>query len=613
MAIRGVTPLTFRAFSVCDAVDATNVSPGAMSSLKDLVSNPANQSQFVPRPASTQLSNFAGFTAPAQGEALIVIGTRAYGLIASGRFAGKSEPFCYDLVGGAFITIAGVTAANCPASQATSGDWTPPTLAMIANRLIITHPGYAGVSQLIGWIDLRNFTASTWTGTTATGSPTITATSVNPLISGAQVGDLVTGVGIAANSYIVSMTTTSITLSQNCTANGTPTLTVASGTTAAPLYGAGNTNGTGLVALPTAVCNFNNRAYFAVNNGVQFSDSLIPTQITNASQALTLGDNVAVNALGGLPLSNQVVGGVLQSLIAFKGDNGYWQITGDQATTDLKTNFVNGSVGTMAPNSLCGTPEGLAYIAPDGLRIIGLDGKSSDPIGANGAGVSLPFQYAVGPSRICAAYNEGMIRVSVQNGYKNGQPTEEYWFDMSQKTWTGPHSFPAGLIEAYAAQSRAFVLFATGVTGKLWQSTTSPSAASTYTENGVALSFQWTTSLLPDNQSGNANQVVQSALGLSMPSGQVLTIAVNDEAGNALDTLSINGNVLANNLWGAFNWGAGTWGPPLTPYQEYTLKWHQPLVFKQATVSVTGPSVGGFVIGNLYAQVQTLRYQGAHG
>jgi hypothetical protein len=74
-------------------------------------------------------------------------------------------------------------------------------------------------------------------------------------------------------------------------------LTVTSGTTAAPLYGAGNTNTNGLAALPKAVAQFNGRAYYAVANGLQFTDSLKPWQITNATQALTLGDDQAVTCM----------------------------------------------------------------------------------------------------------------------------------------------------------------------------------------------------------------------------------------------------------------------------------------------------------------------------
>lgn len=612
MPLRKAQPFTFRAFGVCDAVDGSNAPQGAMSQLANLVPNPTTKRQFVPRPAATQVTNFSGFTTPAQGEALLVVGTRAYGMIASARFAGKSEPFCYDLVNGVFVSIGNVTSANCPTSTATTGDWTPPTICMIGSRIAITHPGYDGVTNFVGWIDLRNFTTNTVVGDTNSNT-TITNVHASPITAGVMVGDAISGAGIPANTYVTAMTATTITISNAATVS-TPntTFTITSGTTGAPIYGAGQTNGQPLAAVPVAVAQFNGRAYYAVNNGVQFSDALSPQQITNATQQLTLGDNTAVNALGGLPLANQVVGGTLQALIAFKQDSVYYQITGDPATNNLAANAVNGSVGTLAPNTICGTPFGLAYIAPDGLRIIGLDGKSSDPIGTDGDGVSVPFLYAVNPTRMCMAYDQNLLRVSVQNGFKNGQPVEEYWYDLTQKMWTGPHSFPASLIEAYHNGVNDFVLFASGINAKLWQSKTQPSATATYTENGAALSWVWKTTLMPDNEQASANQVVQTALGLVIPAAQTMTIMALDEQGATLDTITLTSTSVSGSIWGSFNWGSGVWGGAVIAYQEYTIPWHNALVFKQMAISINGPSIANFAIGNLYTKIQPTGYLGAH-
>lgn len=611
MGIRGGIPLTFKARGLSDNVDSTNAFPGAMSILKDLVPSPRTQQQFVPRPASTQLTNFTGFTTPGFVSALFVVGNRAYGMIASGRNAGKDEPFCYDYDAGAFVTIANVTSANCPTSPATSGDWTPPTMSMIGSRIMITHPGFTGVPNYIGWIDMRGFTSNTGTGDTHSNT-TVDNLSANPLtVLGWQVGDKIAGTGIPADTYIVSMTATAVTLSQAATATAAGVaLTVTSGTFAAPTYGAGNTNTNGLAAVPVAVEQFNGRAYYAVNNGVQFSDALNPTQITNATQALTLGDNQAVTALAGLPLSNQVVGGVLQSLIAFKADDLYYQITGDPATNNLSANAVSGSVGTLAPNTVVSTSKGLAYIAPDGLRFIGLDGKCSDPVGANGDGVSVPFIFAVNPSRMCAATNQSVLRISVQNGDVNGQPVQEYWFDLRLGIWTGPHSFPASLIQGDHDGTNAFILVASGINAKLWHSTVTPDANSTYTENSVAMSWIWQTSLLPDNDRNEGNQVVESNLGVTMPATQALNILALDELGEQLGLVSLSGSGMTGTIWGSFTWGAAPWGSSITPYRQYTLAWPNPLVFKQAFIRVTGASQSNFALGNFYCKYQVLGYQG---
>jgi hypothetical protein len=82
-------------------------SPARCCSLKDLIPNPSTRGQFVPRPASTQLTNFAGFTTPAQGEALIVIGTRAYGMIASAASPARASRSATTWPMPAFVAIAG--------------------------------------------------------------------------------------------------------------------------------------------------------------------------------------------------------------------------------------------------------------------------------------------------------------------------------------------------------------------------------------------------------------------------------------------------------------------------------------------------------------------------
>lgn len=611
MPIPNRTPLTFRPTGVCDAIDGSNAGPGSMAVLTNLVPNPRTRSQFVPRPAAVQTSNFAGFNTPAGGEALVVIGHRAYGMIASSRFPGKSEPFCYDLVLGAFVAISGATAANCPTSLATTGDITPPTMAMIADRVVITHPGYDGVTTFVGWIDTRSFTSIGITGSTHSNT-TVDTLSSNPITSGWQVGDTITGAGIPAGTTITALTAASVTLSQAATATAAGVaLTVTSGTMAAPTYGAGQTNGNKLIAVPKSVANFNGRAYYATKNSVQLSDALLPLQITNASQALVLGDDQDVTALKNLPLSNMITGGVLASLIAFKHGDLYYQITGDPATNNLAANAVDGSVGTEAPNTVVATPKGLAYIAPDGLRIIGLDAKCSDPIGNNGSGVNVPFQEAVSASRMCAAYESSVYRVAVQNGAANGQPVEDYWYDMNLGVWTGPHTFPPSLVASYHSDTTDFVMFANGVPGKLWSAKVMPDAVATYTENGAAMSWVWRTSLLPDNEAGAANQVIETALGLTMPTTQAITVTAFDETGATLAYVPLSGTGDPGTIWNSFTWGGAPWGGAIAAYRQYAVNWPNPVVFKQASVQVNGQSASGFVIGNLYAPYQVLGYMGA--
>jgi hypothetical protein len=111
---------------------------------------------------------------------------------------------------------------------------------------------------------------------------------------GWAVGDAVTGAGIPANTYIVSMTAAGVTLSQAATATRRGVaITVTSGTTRRAALRGREHQHQRPGALPPGVSQFNGRAWYAVRNGLQFTDSLSPWQITNATQALTLGDDTA--------------------------------------------------------------------------------------------------------------------------------------------------------------------------------------------------------------------------------------------------------------------------------------------------------------------------------
>ncbi len=619
MALRKAESITVRPAGLTDAVDGTNAMPGGMAVLQDLIPDPSTSNQFVCRPASVQLSNFSGFATPAQGEALLILGTKAYGFIASARFAGKSEPFVYDLILGTFETIANVTAANCPTTQLTTGDWIPPTVTSISSRIVFTHPGYDGVTYFIGWLDVSGFTSTGVTGATHT-STLVDGLSSNVItVNGWQVGQRITGAGIPANTFIQSIAANglSITLSQAATATAAGVaLTVAGGTATAPIYGAGNTSPIALTSRPNTAGQFNSRAYYGVLNAVVLSDALKPTQVSgdgaNFFPVFTLGDNDIVTALVGLPLTNQVSGGTTQSLIAFKGAGPFFQITGDPAITNnpLVTSKVNGSVGTLAPSTICGTPTGLSYIAPDGLRELTLQGVCSDPIGADGDGVNVPFINAVNPSRMCAAFNGNVLRVSVQNGAENGQPFQEFWYHKKLKKWTGPHSFPASLIQPYTAGSggNTFVLFAQGINAKLWQSQVTPTANSGYTENGVAMSFAWQTVILPDNAKMAGNSMVEASLAVAMPSSENLSILAQDEEGNQLNQIGLSGNNAGGSIWDSFTWGSAVWGSANAPFEQKPLYWTTPLVFKQMSVRITGQSMPQFEIGNLYLKYQILGY-----
>lgn len=603
MALRNSQPITFRPKGLSDAVDATNAFAGAMQSLANLI--PANDTSdcWVPRPAAIKISSFGGFTTPGFVSSSLVVGNIEYGMIASGLNAGKDQPFAYNLATGAFETVTGITAANTPTSPATSGAWTPPIMAVVGTRVMVTHPGFAGGAIKIGWFDISGFTASISATTNAT---TTLTSATNMLQAGVQPGQVITKADVPAGTTVVSVAANglSLVMSAAATASTTSTTGFAGGTASSPLWAAGDTNINSLPSVPVSVAGFNGRAYYAVNNGVVFSDSLQPTNVTNATQALVFANGLAVTALGALPLSSPITGGVVQSIIAFQGVSAMQQITGDQATSNLSVNLMNVATGTLAPLSITPTNFGLAFVSPDGLRAVTFTGTVTDPIGNQGTGVAIPFIYAVQPSRICAAATADTLRISVQNGYLVTQPFQEYWFDITRKVWCGPHTFPASLIQPW---QNTFVEHPVGVTGTIWRSDTVPTSTTTYTENAVALSFAYQTSLMPDNQEMAENSMVETAIMAALPSGYNLTISAFDESSTALDVVSL---MIAGTttIWDAFNWGAAPWTGNLGAMRQYRIGWHLPLVFKQASLSMTGMSSAGVKLGNNYFKIEKLGY-----
>ena len=690
MSLRKLQPLTFQSKGLSDSLDGTNTFPGAMQSLVNLVQSPGGSGSYVCRAASELQSSFPGFNAPTGITALSVQGTRIYGLVSTGRFPGHDEPFCFDMLGQAFVPISNVTAANTPVTQPTSGDWIPPTIyAVTNNRIIVTHPGFPGglTGVYFGWFDVGGFTLTSLKGDTTSGSNVITSIndgfSSAPIIDGVQPGQAISGAGIPAGATVVSVANGTFDLASTCTTNGTVNvtavgnltgvlvgmlvsgpqfaagtyvaalpggsavtlsvaalgsatgtaitfsgggtitisanatatagsvpLTLAGGTMAAPLWGAGNTNVNPLSAVPIAVSGFNGRAWYAVKNGVVFSDSLNPTNVTNASQALLLGDSLPVTALVGLPLTSQVTGGIIQSLIAFKGAQSFYQITGDAALSNLALSLVNGSVGTLAPNTICATPLGVAFVAVDGLRVLSLAGVVSEPIGRFGKGVAVPFINALYPSRMAAAYNQDILRISLQNGGASGQPFQEYWLEFESKVWTGPHSFPAQLIEAYTANRTGFVLAPVAQPAQLFFHTAIPQLASTYVENGAPLAWNWVSTLLPDNTQMTMNSMVETAVALVLAAGQSINFTVNDELANTLGTVTLIGPTsgASSPIWGTAIWGKFIWGGILGFLKQYRLPWTSQIVFKQATISASGQSLANFAIGNMYLGYQPLNY-----
>lgn len=538
MSLRNTIPMKFSPVSASDAIDSTDVFTGAMASLSNLVPDPGTKNLWEARPASIMQTGFPGFTAPGFISGLEIVGSKAYGLIASGRNAGKDEPFCYDLVMGGFVTVSGITAANTPASPPSAGDWVPPSLDTIGTKIIVCHPGFNGAGNgYIGWFDISDPAHPAWSSGNITGLITFT----------------------------------------------TP---------------------------PNFVINFNGRAYYLVNPPIGqpsavFSDVLVPLNATNANQALTFDDNTPLTAIGALPLANQL-GGIIQAIIVFKGVSNMYQITGDAALGNLAKNSLNLATGTLAPLSVCSTPKGLAFMSPDGMRIINEDAQVGDPLGYSGMGIVKPFINALHPSRVAAGCNANVMRVSVQNGGAAGSPFQDWWYHFSSGgIWSGPHTFPAALIEPY---ENTFIITGQGVNAALWQGDVAQNALSQFNENGTVLTWTYQTSLLPDTDQMCENAMLETTLYMALvsSSGQIVVTAIDQDntiLGEATISLSVQ-----SSLWGQFNWGQGTWGAAIKSLFPQRLAWHAPVVFRRMSIVATGTSALDYRIGRLHLSYEKLGY-----
>ena len=538
MSLRNAHPVKFSPSGLSDTLDGSNVFPGAMTSLTNLIPDITTKNVWTCRPAAMLATAFAGFTTPGFISVIKVVGTRVYGMIASGRNAGHDEPFIYDMVAAAFVTISGITSGNTPVSPATSGAWTPATMDLIGSKMIVTHPGYNGSGgNFFGWFDISTF--------------------------------------------------------------------------ASPSWNAGNTAVNPLAFPPSGVKQFGQRAYYIVNfpsaPSVTFSDVLDPLTVTLGTNVLTFGDNIPLVALGALPLNTQLTGGIIQSLIVFKESTAY-QITGDAASTSnpLTINGLNVSVGTLSPNAIATTSKGLAFIAIDGIRVIGFKRQHQhDPVGFAGGGVTAPFINIAVPSRAAMACNADTLRVALETTGTQGTINAEYWYTISRGCWSGPQTCNAALLQPYA---NTFVATLAGVNAKLFQSDSVQSAGSTFVENGTQLMIDWQTAVMPDNQQMNENNLLECTINLvSSSNNATYGVQFITSDGTVLDTVSISLDS-GGAQWGTAIWGGFVWSTSITGLSPVPINPHAPIVFRKMSILLTGNSYLGFKIGDMFTRMEQLGY-----
>lgn len=169
MPIRGATPQPFLPSGLSDAVDESSAFPGACQAIVNFVFDRNSRGALVPIPGRQAVSfSSSGFTTPAVVSAMMMVGPLIYGMIGTADFPGKDRPFVYNTATGSFETVTNVSSGLLPATQSTAGDWQPPSMDMIGQYVVVTHPGFSGANYF-GWFDLTTPGTIKWNaGNTAT-------------------------------------------------------------------------------------------------------------------------------------------------------------------------------------------------------------------------------------------------------------------------------------------------------------------------------------------------------------------------------------------------------------------------------------------------------------
>lgn len=514
-------------------------------------------------------------------------------------------------------------------SETTEGNPTSGSKIITGNPSILgVQPGMtigganipAGATVISAAPFVLDTTGDTHGNTTIDNLATMTGIAVGQEVGGANIapGTTVSVVGGSsitlnqaatgsASGQAITFSGATITMSENATGTATANpLLIQGGTATAPLWGAGDTNLNNLPSVPLGVAQFNGRAYYVLGtNGIVFSDSGLACQVSNNPnvQALLTNDGLACTAIGPLPL-NTLLGGIVQALVVFEGATKMQQITGDPETSNLQMNALPMATGTLAPLSIVPCQLGLAFISPQGLRYVSFDGRVSNVVGAYGQGISAPFINAPHPSRICAAANVGVLRISAETNTPSGNPTVEYWYDLERKCWSGPHTFASSQIQAWAS---TFVCAQNGVTGQIFQSDAYQSSLSQFVENSATMAWLYQPTALPDNGDLAGNSLVDMALTCGLATNSTLTLNAFEMNGTQLDSTFLNVPGVTT-TWGEFTWGQALWGGGSSPFQQRWVNWNEPLVFKQLTFQATGQSSASVRMGNLYMRYQVLGY-----
>lgn len=539
-------PYTFVAKTVSDS-DSDNERTGAMYALTNLVPNQGTKDQWVPRPAAIAFPGTVAQFSPGFVSAQIVVGNVIYGMVSSALNPGYDQPFAYNILTDSYIAISGILSTNVPISPPTTGDWTPPTMDIVGNKVLVTHPGFSGVGQnFFGMITITDPTTLSWSclNTTTIVLPAVPVYVKNFFNRAYFVCNLSTGATTYASDQLLG----------------------------------------------------------AVSGQVTMTNPYILTY-GDSSKIMALGVLGQHNVIGGITQTLLIF--KQNNVYSVTGD--FSAATPFVGSVSL--NSLNIATGCIAPLGISPIARGLIFVSPDGVRIIDWDVKVSPPIGLAGTGVNNPFKNALVPSRIVVASSGETVRFTVQNNGVIGQPNQDFIYDLDRQVWSGPHTFPASLISAYLSSYIVSPIGVKGlwqsdVIPTSGSTYTENGVAlqwtwlTQYIANNNSV-FKQSINLSTIYIAGDGNANIFSVSAIREDNTVLDTVSVSVIVGTS------------GLIWDVGKWDVGLWdnGPP-SLLNQIQIPWTHDLVFDRIAFKIVGSSSLGVTIGSLRTIFESLAYVG---
>ena len=217
-----------------------------------------------------------------------------------------------------------------------------------------------------------------------------------------------------------------------------------------------------------------------------------------------------------------------------------------------------------------------------------------------------PFNYCTQPTRISAAYSNGIYRMCIPTIIDGNVTTNDYWFDTKRMRWNGPHTF---VYDTASSAGGNFVLSGAGSGAKLFYSYTVPSTNTVYNDNGASYLIDLKTADFPNTGEMAMNQIVESTIALaSSGASQNFSVSAFDDAGNYITSTNVKTNP-SGSLWGSNYWGDGSlWKSSLVRPQTYLLAWPIPIVFNRIAIEIVATAGAGVAIDSFFARTQKTGY-----